>query len=55
MSRDTWAVLAITLALVVILQQAVLGNRLREARSELHWIYDAARDNNGWVFIGKNE
>lgn len=55
MGRDEWAVAAIALLLVVILQQAILGNRLREAKAELGWMQDAANENGGWVFIGKRK
>ena len=53
--KDFWVVLSVTLLLVCILQQALMGNAMKKLENKITEIEAMAQQNYGWVYIELEE
>jgi hypothetical protein len=49
--KDFWVVLSVTLLLMCILQQALMGSAMKKLESKITEIEAMAQQNYGWVYI----
>ena len=53
--KDFWVVLSITLLLMCVLQQAMMGNAINRLKDKISEIEEMAQQNYGWVYIELEE